>query len=113
MGRKVSELEQDIDPIADMLILVLARRLGLPVNLRQVDALTDMAVGSSRLPEFASPDPRVSRAYVKAKSKVKRKVSPYQKEFGRQLKKLKKKHPKTKITKLMRRAHIATRKVRK
>ena len=45
--------------------------------------------------------------------KKKRKVSPYQKEFGKQLKKLKKKHPRTKITRLMKRAHAATRKVRK
>jgi hypothetical protein len=40
----------------------------------------------------------------------KRKVSKYQKEFGVQLKKLKKKHPRTKITALMTRAHAATRK---
>lgn len=46
-------------------------------------------------------------------TKKKRKVSPYQKEFGKQLKKLKKKHPRTKITRLMKRAHAATRKVRK
>lgn len=48
-----------------------------------------------------------------ARKKIKRKVSPYQREFGKQLKILKKKHPRTKISRLMRRAHIATRKVRK
>jgi hypothetical protein len=42
--------------------------------------------------------------------KKKRKVSKYQKEFGRQLKLLKKKHPRTSVTKLMKRAHSATRK---
>ncbi len=42
--------------------------------------------------------------------KKKRKVSKYQKEFGKQLKLLKKKHPRTPITKLMKRAHAATRK---
>jgi hypothetical protein len=47
------------------------------------------------------------------RKKIKRKVSPYQKEFGKQLKILKKKHPRTKISSLMRKAHIATRKVRK
>jgi len=36
-------------------------------------------------------------------------VSKYQKEFGKQLKKLKAKHPRTKITRLMKRAHSATR----
>lgn len=45
--------------------------------------------------------------------KKKRKVSKYQKEFGKQLKKLKKKHPRTKITRLMKRAHAATRKAMK
>jgi len=49
----------------------------------------------------------------RAKKKVTRKVSGYQKEFGKQLKKLKKKHPRTNISTLMKRAHKATRKVRK
>jgi len=42
--------------------------------------------------------------------KKKRKVSKYQKEFGKQMKKLKKAHPKTKVTKLMSRGHTAARK---
>ena len=45
--------------------------------------------------------------------KKKRKVSKYQKEFGRQLKLLKKKFPRTKIQNLMKRAHTATRKAMK
>jgi len=53
------------------------------------------------------------RAGRDAKQKIKRKVSPYQRGFGKQLKRLKKKHPRTKISRLMRRAHIATKKVRK
>lgn len=44
---------------------------------------------------------------------VKRKVSAYSKEFGKQLKKLKAKHPRTPITRLMKKAHVATRKARK
>jgi hypothetical protein len=43
-------------------------------------------------------------------SKKKRKISKYQKEFGKQLKLLKKKFPRTAVTKLMKRAHTATRK---
>ena len=54
------------------------------------------------LPRFPSP----------AKKK-KRKVSAYSKQFGIQLKKLKAKHPRTPVTKLMKKAHIATRKVMK
>jgi len=45
----------------------------------------------------------------RSRRKAPRKVSRYQKEFGRQLKKLKKKHPRTPVTKLMKRAHAATR----
>ena len=45
--------------------------------------------------------------------KKKRKVSRYQREFGRQLKALKKKHPRTKISALMKRAHTATKKALK
>ena len=42
--------------------------------------------------------------------KKKKKVSKYQKELGRQLKMLKKKHPRTAVTALMKRAHRLTRK---
>ena len=48
-----------------------------------------------------------------SRTKKKRKVSKYQKEFGRQLKKLKAKHPRTQIKNLMKRAHSATRKALK
>ena len=47
------------------------------------------------------------------KSKRKRKVSKYQKEFGRQMKKLKAKHPRTPVSSLMARGHTATRKALK
>ncbi|GAH02772.1 unnamed protein product [marine sediment metagenome] len=43
----------------------------------------------------------------------KRRKSKYQRELGRQLKMLKQKHPRTKITALMKRAHRATRKALK
>lgn len=42
--------------------------------------------------------------------KKKRKVSKYAKEFGKQLKALKKKHPRTATKNLMKRAHSATKK---
>ena len=47
---------------------------------------------------------------VLEQTRKKRKVSKYQKEFGKQLKKLKRKHPRTPVTKLMKRAHNATKK---
>jgi hypothetical protein len=47
------------------------------------------------------------------KKKARKKVSKYQREFGRQLKALKRKHPRTQIQNLMKRAHRATKKVLK
>lgn len=56
---------------------------------------------------------RTSGGRSRVKKRATRKVSGYQREFGKQLKKLKKKHPRTKISTLMKRAHRATKKVRK
>lgn len=47
------------------------------------------------------------------KPKRRRKASKYQKELGRQLKLLKKKHPRTPVIRLMKRAHRATKKALK
>ena len=47
------------------------------------------------------------------KPKRRRKASKYQKELGKQLKMLKKKHPRTKVINLMKRAHRATKKALK
>jgi hypothetical protein len=41
---------------------------------------------------------------------AKRKVSKYQREFGRVMKQLKRKHPRTKMQNLMKRAHRETKK---
>lgn len=61
--------------------------------------------------------PRRSRSTrsrtLRLPAKRTRKASPYQKEFGRQLKKLKRAHPRTPVTKLMKRAHAATRRIRR
>lgn len=52
----------------------------------------------------------IERAAVKTAAKKKRKVSKYGKTFGKELEMLKKKHPRTSVTKLMSKAHTATRK---
>lgn len=48
--------------------------------------------------------------FPRTKNKKKRKPSKYGKELGKQLKILKKKHPRTPVIRLMKRAHRATRK---
>jgi predicted metal-dependent hydrolase len=50
---------------------------------------------------------------AKAKRKVKRTVSKYQKKFGVELKKLKRKHPRTAVGSLMKKAHRLTKKALK
>ena len=81
------------------------------------DIIRGLLLASGRVPEpvanaIADSAPVVA-LNQQATKKVKRKVSKYQKEFGRQLKKLKKKHPRTKVQNLMKRAHSATKKVLK
>lgn len=58
-------------------------------------------------------NPFAQLASVLPEKKKKRKVSKYQKELGRQLKMLKKKHPRKKVTALMKQAHKLTRKALK
>lgn len=68
---------------------------------RRINSMDRISKSSSRR--------RISREQIAAVApKKKRKVSQYQREFGRQMKILKKKHPRTPVTKLMKRAHSAT-----
>ena len=46
---------------------------------------------------------------TKIGKKVKRKASAYNREYARNYAKLKKKHPRTKISTIMKRSHVATR----
>ena len=80
-------------------------------NQELEDALAMISADVPR--EFESRSTQFTRASLLPSMKKKRKVSKYQKEFGKQLKKLKAKHPRTKIQNLMKRAHAATRKALK
>jgi len=96
----------------DALERSIGARLGGPLGLGAV--LIDQEFGLFDNTETNLKVATASKRAGKGKrSKIKRQVSPYQKEFGRQLKKLKKKHPRTDISRLMKRAHIATRRLRK
>jgi len=74
-----------------------------------------MAQGVSRRASRTVSQRRLvqSRGSGSSARRPKRKVSAYQREFGRQLKKLKKAHPRTPVTRLMKRAHTATKKARR
>lgn len=56
---------------------------------------------------------RARKSSSQEEPKKKRKPSAYQLEVGRQLKALKKKHPRTPISRLMKRAHAAAKKKRR
>jgi hypothetical protein len=72
-------------------------------------------IGGGLMPTHSKGQKIIRRGRTDAKKiiKAKRKVSGYQKEFGRQMKKLIKAHPRTPRTRLMKRAHRATKKARK
>jgi len=76
------------------------------LTLEEYEALKDMAMGMPSLVEII-PDP------VAPPKKKRKKVSKYSREFGIQLKKLVKKHPRTKVTQLMSQAHRNTRRALK
>ena len=71
------------------------------MTLEEYEALRRL-ITSERESEGAREKAKVARK--------KKRVSKYSREFGRQLKKLKAKHPRTKVSSLMKRAHRATRK---
>jgi len=73
---------------------------GLAPSTRLVDIADDLT-NYQRTIEASKPAPK------------KRKVSKYNREFGRQLKALKRKHPRSKISALMKRAHSLTKKALK
>jgi len=74
------------------------------LTLEEYEALRSL-ISSERESEGAT--------LVAAPKKKKRKVSKYSREFGRQLRALKKKHPRSKIGSLMSQAHVKTRKAMK
>lgn len=64
--------------------------------------------------DVAQPVSRLAdRVEAPIKRKVKRKVGAYQKRFGVEMKRLKKAHPRTASSTLMKRAHRAVKKVMK
>jgi hypothetical protein len=84
---------------------------GLGLRVMREDPFNSPLIISEE--EHRAMSKRSAAAGKKAGTKARRKVSGYQKEFGKQLKILKKKHPRTKIGILMKKAHRATKKVRK
>lgn len=75
---------------------------------RLAEAIAELISAASGSPS----SPRKSSRKKKVTRKP-RAPSAYNKEFSRQMKALKKKHPRTPATKLMKRAHTATKKARR
>jgi len=75
------------------------------LTLEEYEALRSL-IGSERESEGAIEQAAPAK-------KKRKKVSKYSREFGIQLKKLKKKHPRTKMSQLMAKAHVRTRKAMK
>jgi len=82
--------------------------MGFAPDLRQLSAAEQRLLQA--LPG-APAEPLLRTEVIEEKPKrKKRKVSDYSKQFGIILKALKKKHPRTPVTRLMKRAHTATKK---
>tara|TARA_R100001086_G_scaffold164728_1_gene89011 strand:- start:1003 stop:1377 length:375 start_codon:yes stop_codon:yes gene_type:complete len=79
---------------------------GLGYRVSAADPLNSPLVFSSAEKKRISR--RAAAAGKRAGSKTRRKVSRYQREFGKNLKRLKKKHPRTNISTLMKRSHRDT-----
>jgi len=77
------------------------------------DALAEDRARGRKSTRRRGTSSRRKRRTLSVLGKPKRKVSAYQREFGRQLKKLKRAHPRTPVTKLMKRAHAATKRARR
>jgi hypothetical protein len=67
-------------------------------------------ISTGRSPSVSSPRSRSTRSDKIPVPKRKRKVSRYQRVFGKHLKALKRKHPRSNISVLMKKAHRLTRK---
>ena len=81
------------------------------MSIEEYEALMDLvrsANGGSTSLMTSAPSAEMPEPKPK-----KRKESKYQRELGRQLKMLKKKHPRTAVTALMKRAHRATKRALK
>ena len=75
------------------------------LTLEEYEAMRNMIMGQA-----PNLEQNAAQNSEQEMPKKKRKVSRYQKEFGRQMKRLKALHPRTKVTQLMSRGHSATRK---
>lgn len=75
---------------------------------RLAKAIADLISAASGSSSSASKSSSKKKAAKKPRA-----PSAYNKEFSKQMKALKKKHPRTPATKLMKRAHTATKKARR
>ena len=125
VGRAIKDFEL---PSPDILIPRRDTRRGDTVNRREIirEVINDpnIEITEEMLPIINDPSilmdrfgdlfsEQFSRSELLREPKKKRKKSKYQLELGRQLKMLKKKHPRTPITQLMKRAHRLTKKAMK
>ena len=81
------------------------------MTIEEYEALMDLVRAAGTFPARNMPDS--GNLATPNPVKKRRKKSKYSKELGRQIKMLKKKHPRTPVIKLMKRAHRATKKALK
>lgn len=105
MAKAMLDLEgnQDMSPQQQREIMNQVFGTQMEIPTRQLDPRPNVSpLGAAYVIDKPLPAPR-----------IKRKVSAYSKQFGKELKRLKIEHPRTPVTKLMKRAHTATKKIMK
>ena len=84
------------------------------VRMHDIETVRDIPEAIRRSGYFSAADPIFPQeGDSRISTKKRRKRSKYQMEFGRQLKALKKKHPRTPVSKLMKKAHSRTKRAMK
>ena len=86
----------------------------ITMTIEEYEALMELVRSANGGMSLINTSPAAAEMPAPAPAPAKkRKRSKYSKELGKQLKMLKKKHPRTAVTKLMKRAHSLTRKALK
>jgi len=84
------------------------------MTMEEYEALMELVRSVNRNDLFLNPEAKGPGPLPESGNKPKkRKRSKYNRELSKQLKMLKKKHPRTAVTKLMKKAHRATKKALK
>jgi len=101
----------DVTPIEALTEVI--NNPAIEISPEMIAIINDASLGMNPQGEIVTGVTSMDQFRFRGVPKKKRKVSKYSREFGIQLKKLKKLHPRTKVQDLMKKAHRATKRAMK